>query len=473
MQNPPKASKVKTHHSTASKFNRAILSRRSFLGLGLAAPLIIPRHVFGRTGSRLAPSDTLNIAGVGVGGMGQNYVSGCAHENIAALVDVDDTYAAPIFAKYPDAKTYRDYRVMLEKESGIDAVIVGTPDHSHAVITLAAIAEGKHVYVAKPMTRTIHEARTLAKAAAEAGVASQMSVQSCASDESCASAEWLMAGAVGNVREVHVWSDRPVWPQGIPRPKETPPVPVGLDWDLWLGPGPMRPYHPSYHPFDFRGWYDFGTGALGDMACHSFHTFFRQLQLAKPSSVSAAVTEPRIPAFDGTADPDWSRSKPVDNSETFPSSSIVTWDYPDRGDLPPMRMYWYDGGLRPPTPSGIDVSATVRGDGVLFVGDKGSMHTGFTGGPIALSKEREGSFQAPAPSLERSIGHYKEWTEACKGGPAAKCEFNFASQVTEIALLGVVAQRTGAYLEWDSENARFTNNKIANGLVKQGERVGW
>lgn len=452
---------------------RPPLSRRSFLGLGLAAPLIIPRHVFGGTPARKAPSDTLNIAAVGVGGIGQSYMSGCAHENIMVLVDVDDRYAAPAYEQYPEASTYRDYRVMLDREPDVDAVIVGTPDHSHAVITLDAIAAGKHVYVAKPMTRTIAEARSVARAAANAGVASQMSVQSCASDDSLKTAEWLTAGAVGNVREVHVWSDRPVWPQGIPRPSETPPVPGYLDWDLWLGPARFRPYHPSYHPFDFRGWYDFGTGALGDMACHSFHAFFRELQLARPASVSCAVSEPRIPAFDDTAEPEWTRSKPVDNSETFPVSSIVTWDYPARGDLPPMRMYWYDGGLRPPTPPGIDVADTARPDGVLFVGDNGAMLTGFVGGPITLSKEREGSFEPPEPTLERSIGHYKEWTEACKGGPPANCEFNFASQVTETALLGVVAQRMGSYLEWDADDMRFTNNKIANGLVQQVDREGW
>jgi predicted dehydrogenase len=448
-------------------------SRRDFVALGLAAPLIIPRHVLGRTPARLAPSDTLTIAGVGVGGMGQNYLAGCEHESIVALVDVDDQYAAPVFRKYPSAKTYRDYRVMLERENQVDAVVIGTPDHSHAVIAFAAIELGKHVYVAKPMTRTIHEARAITQAATRAGVATQMSVQSCASDEAVTTAEWLMAGAVGQVREVHVWSDRPVWPQGIPRPKETPPVPPHLDWDLWLGPAPQRPYHPSYHPFDFRGWYDFGTGALGDMACHAFHVFFDVLEIARPASVSASVTVARIPAFDGSADPSWTRSKPVERSETFPPSSIVIWEYPARGALPPLRMYWYDGGLRPPVPAGLPVGVTIRGDGIIFVGDDGALLSGFTGGPIALSEERTTSFQPPAPSLPRSIGHYREWTEACKGGPAARCAFGFAQQVTEVALLGVVAQRTGAYLEWDADAMRFTNNEAANEFLNPPDREGW
>ena len=456
-----------------NSISHAGISRRSFLAAGIAAPFIFPRHVVGRAGNKRAPSDTLNIAAVGVGGMGQNYVAGCDHENIAALVDVDDKYAAPIYAKYPKAVTYRDYRVMLEKESGIDAVIVGTPDHSHAVVAMAAIKSGKHVYVAKPMARTVFEARALTEAAREAGVATQMSVQSCMSDVSCTASEWLSAGAVGAVHEVHVWSDRPVWPQGIPRPKDRPPVPEHLDWDLWLGPAPERPYHPYYHPFDFRGWCDFGTGALGDMACHSFHTFFKQLHLETPAGVGASPSFARVPALDGTAVPDWTRSKPVDNAESYPFSSIVVWDYPARQGLPPLRMYWYDGGLRPPIPAGIDIQTVPHAAGVIYVGDKGAMLTGFEGGPIALDRGRGTSFDAPAPTLARSIGHYIEWTEACKGGTPASCNFEFAGKVTEVALLGVIAQRVGEYLEWDGTRARFINHEEANALVNPPYRRGW
>jgi len=449
------------------------ITRRTFLAAGLAAPFVFPRHVIGRTQNRQAPSDTLNIAAVGIGGMGQNYISGCEHENIAALVDVDDQFAARIFAKYPNASRYRDYRIMLDREDGIDAVIVGTPDHTHAVVAMAAIKSGKHVYVAKPMTRTIHEVRAITTAAREAGVATQMSVQTCASDAPCKAAEWLAAGAVGRVHEVHVWSDRPVWPQGIPRPKDTPPVPDHLDWDLWLGPAPERPYHPYYHPFDFRGWYDFGTGALGDMACHSFHAFFKELHLDAPVAVSATPSFARIPAYDGSAEPSWTRSKQVDYSETFPFSSIVVWDYPERHGLPPLRMYWYDGGLRPPIPAGIDIQAVPRAAGVIYVGEKGAMLTRFEGGPIALDHGREKEFVEPEPTLPRSIGHYKEWTEACKGEPPANCHFDFAGKVTEIALLGVVAQRMGTYLAWDVDQGRFTNNEEANALINPRYRNGW
>ncbi|MFC1650511.1 Gfo/Idh/MocA family protein [Candidatus Latescibacterota bacterium] len=449
------------------------LSRRNVLAAGIAAPLIIPRHVLGQTVDRKAPSDTLNIAAVGIGGMGKNYVEGCKSENIAALADVDDKMGAPVFELYPKAKTYRDYRVMLEKEKGIDAVIIGTPDHSHAVVAMAAIGLGKHVYVAKPMTRTIHEARTITKAAREADVATQMSVQSCASDSSLTTAEWIQAGAVGEVSEIHVWSDRPVWPQGIGRPSDSPPVPSWLDWDVWLGPAPERPYHPFYHPFDFRGWYDFGTGALGDMACHSFHAFFPVLKLGLPTSVSASTTFARIPAGDMPPDPEWSRSRPVLSGETFPPSSIVTWDFPGRGNLPPVRMYWYDGGLTPPLPMGLDISRKLGGDGVIFIGDKGSMVTGFTGGPILLDNDRQKSFDPPPKTMQRSQGHYLEWIDACKGSKPANCNFEFGSLITEVALLGVIAQRMGQHLAWDWKNALFTNNDEANVLVDPPYRTGW
>jgi predicted dehydrogenase len=448
-------------------------SRRRFLAAGLTVPLIVPRHVIGRSGGRAAPSDTLNIAAVGIGGVGRSYIEGCAGENIAALVDVDDRLAAPVFSQHPKASRYRDYRVMLEKEKGIDAVIVGTPDHSHAAVAMAAVRRGRHVYVAKPMTRTIHECRALTVAARDAGVATQMSVQSCASDESCRTAEWLEAGAVGSVREVHVWSDRPVWPQGTRRPEDRPAVPDTLDWDLWLGPAPERPFHPAYHPFNFRGWHDFGTGALGDMACHSLHAFFKVLRLERPACVGASLTASRLWAPSGSADPEWTRSIASAHPETFPVSSIVTWDYPARAGLTPLRLHWYDGGLRPPVPAGIDLQAADRGDGVLFVGDRGALLTGFTGGPMALSAERKASFTPPPATLPRSAGHYREWIDACKGGVPANCNFDFACAVTETALLGVIAQRTGKLLDWDADAMQFTNDEASTLLVHPPYREGW
>jgi len=438
----------------------------------LPAIAILPRHVLGGRGYT-PPSDKLNLAGIGVGGMGAVYLRTCESENIVALCDVDDSYAARTFARYPAAKTYRDFRVMLEKEKGIDGVLIGTPDHTHAMIAKAAMELGKHIYCAKPMTRTIREARLLARAAREAKVATQMSVQSCASEAACATAEWVRSGVTGAVREVHVWSDRPVWPQGIERPAETPPVPRELDWNLWLGPAPQRPYHPIYHPFNWRGWYDFGTGALGDMGCHTLHVIFRALDLGHPLSVQASASFVMQPASKEEADEPWMRARRAKLAETFPHASIVTWSFPARGALPPVRLTWYDGGLKPPRPPEMAPDRELGDDGILFIGEKGVLLSGFTGGPKLLPESRNRDFAPPPPTLPRSSGHYQEWIASCKGGPPANCNFDFGSLLTEVALLGTIAQRTGRFLAWDSENLRFLNDAEANRHIDEPRRAGW
>ncbi len=448
------------------------LTRRSFLPATAGAIMIVPRHVLGA--GYTAPSDKLNIAAVGVGGMGQNYVKGCASENIVAIADVDHVFAAPVFQTYPGAKIYKDFRVMLEKEKGIDAVIVGTPDHNHAVVASAAMALKKGVYVAKPMTRTVFEARALARTAREQKVATQMSVQSTSTDPAVTTEEWVKSGVIGKVREVHVWTDRPVWPQGLARPAEKVKIPASLDWDIWLGPAQERPYHPLYHPFNFRGWYDFGTGALGDMACHTFHIIVKALGLGAPSSVSAATTVIREPLRKGEKpEPDWTWSKRGSYPETFPSSSMVTWDFPARGDQPAVRMTWYDGGMRPPRPLEMAPDRQLGADGLIFVGEKGTLWSGFTGGIHFLSAQQEKSLAAPAKTLPRTKDHYMEWVNACKGGTPANCNFDFAAPLTEIALLGVIAQRTGKFLEWDAEGMRFPNDSAASELLKPNYRAGW
>jgi predicted dehydrogenase len=448
------------------------LTRRGFLPVTAAAFTIVPRHVLGA--GYTAPSDKLNIAAVGVGGMGQNYVKGCASENIVAIADVDHVFAAPVFKTYPGAKVYQDFRVMLEKEKGIDAVIVGTPDHSHAVVASAAIALKKGVYVAKPMTRTVFEARTLAKAAREQKVATQMSVQSTSTDPAVTTEEWVKSGVIGKVREVHVWTDRPVWPQGLVRPADKAKTPRSLDWNVWLGPAPARPYHPVYHPFNFRGWYDFGTGGLGDMACHTLHIIVKALGLSAPGSVSAEVTVIREPLRMGDKpDPDWTRSKRGSYPETFPSSSMVTWDFPARGEQPPLRLTWYEGGLRPPRPAGLAADRDLGPDGLLFVGENGTLLSGFSGGIRFLSDEQEKLLTAPPKTLPRTKDHYMEWVNACKGGAPANCNFEFAAPLTEIALLGVIAQHTGKFLRWDAEGMRFPNDAAATQLLKPEYRKGW
>jgi predicted dehydrogenase len=447
-------------------------TRRNFIPGAAAVFTILPRRVLGGPGYT-PPSDKLNIGAIGVGGMGKSYIAGCSSENIAAIADVDDVLAAPVRAKYPSATSYRDFRTMLEKERGIDAVIIGTPDHSHAVIAMAAIQLGKGVYCAKPMTRTVHEARTVAKAARQAKVATQMSVQSCASDEACSTEEWIQAGVVGQVREVHVWTDRPVWPQGLARPLGNFAVPGSLDWDLWLGPAPERPYNPLYHPFNFRGWYDFGSGALGDMGCHTFHVIVRALDLGSPVSVSADRTFQRVFSPEQKPDPSWTRSVVASTPETFPASSIVTWDFAARGTNPPVRMLWYEGGLKPPRPAGMAPEDQLGPDGILFIGEKGILASGFTGGPRLLGERSHKDFTPPSKSLPRTIGHYREWIEACKGGKPASCNFDFGSQLTEICQLGVSAQRSAKYLAYDAPTMRFSNDADANQYLTEQYRSGW
>ncbi len=438
-----------------------------------AAFLIVPASVLGGQAGA-APSDKLNIAGVGVGGMGFTYLRHCESQNIVALADVDHGYSARVFAHYPNAKPYRDYREMLDKQKDIDAVIIGTPDHTHAFVAMAAMDLGKHIYCAKPLTRTVYESRLLTETAKKKKLATQMSVQSSASDDARLTEEWIQAGAVGDVREVHVWTDRPIWPQAIARPREGMAVPKTIDWDLWLGPAPERPYHTAYHPFSWRGWVDFGTGALGDMACHAFHVVFRALNLGHASRVSASTTRVvrhRLVNKDGQLD---FQNTVIALPETFPHSSIATWDFPARGSQPAVWMHWYDGGLKPPIPAAMPAGKILAEDGICFVGDKGVLIAGLTGGKhVLLPEARAKEFAPPAKTKPRSEDHYMEWINACKGGPAATCEFGFGSLLTETALLGTIACRTGKSLDWDPMRMRFSNDPAASAMLNPPYRKGW
>jgi len=438
-----------------SKINRKHergISRREFMAVATALT-VVPSGVLGRSGN-VPPSNKLNIAGVGVGGVGRAYLQGVNSENIIALCDVDDKYAANTYKLYPKAKIYHDFRKMLEKDKSIDAVVIGTPDHTHAVVASTAIKMGKHVYCAKPLTKTVYESRMLAHAAREAKVCTQMSVQSDASESQRILCEWIWDGAIGPVREVHVWSNRPIWPQGIERPKNTPPVPVGLDWDMWLGPTPYRPYHPAYVPFKWRGWWDFGTGALGDMGCHTLVHISRALKLGHPTSVHASSTK-LFP-------------------ETAPTASMVHYDFPTRGDMPAVKLTWYDGGLKPRRPEGLEDVRQLGAEGLIFIGEKASMLCGFTGeSPRIIPETRMKQYKRPPKILPRSIGHYKEWIEACKGGEPAGCNFNIGGPLTEIVLLGNIAIRTGKKLNWDGENMKITNVPKANDYLHYEYRKGW
>ncbi len=385
--------------------------------------------------------------------------------NIVALADVDWDYAAHTLDKYPRATKYKDFREMLDKEKRIDAVVVGTPDHAHAIVSMAAIKRGKHVYCEKPLTRTVYEARTLATAAREHKIATQMGNQGMAFEGNRLMTEWLDDGAIGPVREVHVWSDRPTHSgklplyraQGVERPKEQPPVPSTLDWDLWLGPSPWRPYHPVYAPFRWRGWWDFGSGGLGDMGIHNLAPVFSALKLGAPKCIYASSTA----VF----------------TETLPLACCVHYEFSARAGMPPVKLHWYDGGLLPPRPEELEDGRELnREDGILLVGDKGKMLVEGWGGrsPRLIPEKRMHEYQRPPKSLPRSIGHHNEWIAACKGSGTTRSSFDFAGPLTEAVLLGTICVRVGGdKLDWDAANLKFTNSDAANALINPPYRTGW
>jgi predicted dehydrogenase len=436
-------------------------SRRDFMGGAATAFMIVPRYVLG--GARhTAPSEKLNIAGIGVGGQGASDLRNVSSQNIVALCDVDWKHAAGTFRRYPNASKYRDFRKMLDKEDkNIDAVVVATPDHIHAPASMAAIKRGKHVYCEKPLTHSVYEARKIAEAARKYKVATQMGNQGQADERPRLMCEYIWDGAIGPVREAHVWTDRPLkglnavyWPQGVERPKEKPPVPDTLDWDLWLGPTPWRPYHPAYLPFTWRGWWDFGTGALGDIGCHALSPVFKALKLGHPTSVDAAST--------------------LVNTETYPVASVVDYQFPARGDMPPVKLTWYDGGMRPRRPD--ELEGQIGTNGALFIGDKGKML-----GERLIPEARRKEYGKPPKVLPRSPGHHQEWIEACKGGKPAGSNFpDHAGILAEVVLLGNVALRPELQEEvnrtkllWDGPNLKITNVPEANKYLKRKYRQGW
>jgi predicted dehydrogenase len=427
-------------------------------GAAVAAFTIVPRHVLGGPG-QTPPSEKLNVAGIGVGGMGTGDLRNVAlSENIVALCDVDQRAVDRNARFYPKAKQYSDFRRMLDTQKDIDAVMIATPDHNHAVVTMTAIRLGKHVFCQKPLTHSVFEARAIFEAAKAAKVATQMGNQGQASEEARLICETIRSGAIGTVREVHGGSNRfpAISPRGIARPTETPPVPPGLNWDLWLGPAPTRPYHPCYHPFSWRGWWDFGTGVLGDIGCHQFSAVFKALKLGNPTWVEACSSNHQCP--------------PEIANETAPMSSITRWSFPAEGDRAPVLLTWWDGGLKPPRPEELEPGRKfAENDWLLIVGDKGKML-----GHRLIPESRAKEFGKPPRILPRSPGHYKEWIAACKGGPAAGSNFiDHAAHLAEVVLLGNIALRTKDRLYWDAAKLAFTNHDEANRLVNPPYRAGW
>jgi len=450
-------------------------SRRDFIrtaGPILAGMTIVPRHVLGGLG-RIPPSETIQVAGIGIGGVGHGQITSIGKQagtRIAFLCDVDDVYAKKTYDRFPKARVYRDYREMLDVEDDkIDAVYCGTPDHTHTVISLAALRKGKHVLCVKPLTRTIHENRLLVREAKEAGVATQVTASANTSDGVCRLCEMIWDGAIGDVREAHVWSNRPLWPQGMLRPPGRDPVPKTLDWDLWIGPAQMRPFvaewrdgdtalkqvkasrrppRAVYHPWNFRGWWDFGTGALGDMGCHHFNHVFKALKLRYPTSISASASM----VFD----------------ETAPLASIVTFEFPAREGMPPLRLVWYDGGLKPSRPRQLEGGRELPASGEMYIGDNGVIL-----GNRIIPESKMKVYRLPPKTLKRRSGTWGEWVEAIRGGEPAGCNFDWAAVITEAVLLGNIAIRAGKDLQWDAEKMVFANNDKANEYVTPNYRSGW
>ncbi len=495
-------------------------TRRAFLkeaAVAAAGFTIVPRHVVARSGAT-PPSDLLNIAGVGVGGMGRNNIINLSSQNIVALCDVDWGYADKGFDRLktqlssppeprpgapalsdaqrqrmeerrantrrlvevhlPNAKRYQDYREMLAKQKDIDAVMVATPDHLHAVIASAAMDLGKHVYVQKPLTWSVAEARHLAKKAKEKNVATQMGNQGHSSDDARLVNEYIWAGTIGEVPEVQVWTNRPLayWPQGIPRPQAQDtselgwnmtgvmkrlanamagpyPPPDGLQWDLFIGPSTPIDYHPVYHPFNWRGWAEWGCGAIGDMGAHLIDHPFWALDLGFPTTIETVST-------------------PY-NEETYPMATTTYYEFPARGDKPAVRLTWYDGALLPPRPDALGEEQLDKTGGVLYLGTKGTlMHGTYAQDPRLLGNLA--NTPPPPQKLPRiAVSHEMNWVQAAKGEAQASSPFDYAARLTETMLLGVVSLKAGTKLHYDGENMRVTNNADANEFLQRDYRQGW
>jgi predicted dehydrogenase len=427
-------------------------------------------------------NEALRIAIVGAGGMGRSHVedANVKKEQVVALCDIDDRNLHRAATTHPMAEKFNDWRVMFDTmHKGIDAVVCATPDHNHAVVTAAALRLGKHAYTQKPLTHTVYEAHVLAQLTKDnPKLATQMGNQGHSNEGARRVVEIVRAGAIGRVREVHSWTNRPIWPQGIDRPTDNPPVPHHVHWDVWLGPMPERPYSinpdgkPTYHPFAWRGWWDFGTGALGDMACHICDTAFWALDLKHPTTIDAKC--------EGI--------KP----ETGPNWSVITYEFPARGELPPVTLTWYDGGKLPPKDlsdkygvthrrrrQGSNESEVVDGfedNGSLLIGEKGAVLLDTYGARYQLLPKRDfEGFTPPEPTLKRSPGnnHMRDWIEAAKNGAQSCSNFDYASALTGMVLLGNLALRAGKKIEWDAAAMKATNCSECDEWIKPPYRKGW
>jgi predicted dehydrogenase len=445
--------------------NSSAVSRRTFLKTASLATTVASLPSLMRGQQTPPPGSRLNVAVIGVGGRAKSgAVNGLKGENFVAFCDVDDVNAADTYKEFPSVPRFRDYRRLLDQHAnGIDAVAITVPDHMHYPIAVAALQLGKHVFCEKPLVHTIGEARQIAKLAAEKGVATQMGNQGHAGEGVRLLKEWVEAGVLGDVREVHSWTDRPGkrWPQGglkLPdHSKFIPVVPPTLDWDLWLGIAQPRAYDPAYLPFTWRGYWDFGTGALGDMGCHILDGVHWALQLDAPTHIEAI--------------------RALDNRITGPNSSVIKFQFPSRGALVPLTLRWYDGGLMPPPPPELESTRELPDNGSLIVGTKATVLADTYYGSVRIipeTKMQELTPTLPAKTIPRvEGGHFAEWIRACKGGPAAGSNFSVSSRLTELCLLSNVAVRARRPLVWDSAAMRVTNLPEANQYLTTAYRPGF
>jgi predicted dehydrogenase len=505
---------------TTKKDDQARLPRREFVrnaAAAAAAFTVLPTGSYGKT-RRIAPNDRVNIACVGVGGMGRQNLAALSSQNIVALCDVDWAFADSRFADIPNqvesaakraseatdtsakeraqrqqkgwtdlqaqipkAKRYIDYREMLAREKGIDAVVIATPDHTHALMALAAMDLGKHVYVQKPLAWSVEECRRLARKASATGLQTQMGNQGHSSDDARLINEYILSGAIGTVSEVHIWTNRPLshWPQGIPRPAPLPanardlpwnmqgfntrfagalgsyPPPDKLAWDLFLGPARHVEYHPAYHPFNWRGWTDWGVGAIGDMGAHLVDSVFWSLDLDMPTTVETTST-------------------PY-NRESYPAASTIYYEFPAKGSRPAVQMTWYDGGLTPPKPIELGTEEFNKGGGVLYIGSKGKLlHDTYGFNPRLLPKSLHDSVGKPKETYERiKTSHEMNWVDAIRGTQKTTSPFEYSARLTEIMLLGIAALNAGKKIEYDAAGMRIRNVPDSDALLRRQYRAGW
>jgi predicted dehydrogenase len=476
---------MKTNKTAALPKRNAACTRRQFLTrstAAVAAFTIVPRHVLG--GAKFVPpSEKVNVAIIGCGGQGMTNVRALLAQEDAQIIAVADpaeyqdlrtfyyryesgrllvkkNVQEHFAAKTPNFKVndYEDFRVMLEKENAIDAILCATPDHLHAYVCLTAMRQGKHAYCEKPLTHNVAEARLVARVARETGVATQLGNQGHSGNDIRTTCEILWSGAIGDVREVHAWTGATRWNKQLT--SGTPPtseVPKGLNWDLWLGPRANRPYSTAYNPVTWRDFWDFGTAPIGDFFCHNFDPALWALELREPLSIEAHAV--------GGVDP-----------QIAPPGGIYTYRFGARGKMPPVKFTWYEGGLMPARPEGLepDDRLGAGGNGILFVGDKGLLTcAGWGGRPTLLPGSRDEAFERPPQKLPRSKGHHRDWLDACKGGPPASANFDYGAVLTEVGLLGLVAMRTGKVIQWDAKAMKATNAPEAEPFLKGSYRPGW